>query len=190
MPIQNINVLEALASSRDDVAVYEPESLYDDVQLTLENDGRFYKWCLTRLGGLRSESVTEVHWKHTLKYFYPPAGRLTPRERATMRRYFYERWINPERKPNKLQEPSPLSSLTATPMEKPMSTKLTFRPQFLLNGMPLEQFTKEAVYEAIAAEEKRIAKLREIQHQPKSLVKEIEDAEAALTALVEHLDAI
>jgi hypothetical protein len=46
-----------------------------------------------------------------------------------------------------------------------------------------------AIYQAIAAEEARIAKLKEISNQPKSLKAEIETAEAQLKALVTHLDA-
>lgn len=168
----------------------EPSSLYDDVQLTLENDGRFYKWCLTRLIGLRSD-VSDAHWRNTLKYFYPPASQLSMREQATMRKYFFERWINPKRIPDRPDAAILTTTVVPLPLpEKAVSNKLSFKTQFLLNGVPIEQHTKESVYESIAAEEKRIDKLREIKHQPRSLVAEIEAAEATLQALVEHLDGV
>jgi hypothetical protein len=69
-----------------------------------------------------------------------------------------------------------------------MSTKLTFKTQSLLNGVPLDGLSKEDIYAAISAEEKRLEKLREIKHQPKSLKAEIETGEANLQALVDHLD--
>jgi hypothetical protein len=166
-----------------------PEALLEDVQLTLENDARWYRWCSNKSRGPLTQ-VEAVHWRNALRYFYHPAIDLDSKQRAFLRVYFEWRYQTDQSTPPPVfsDSPSPLKSLNVTPTEKPVSTKLTFKTQFLLNGVPIEQHTKEAVYEAIAAEEKRIAKLREIQHQPKSLVKEIEEAEAALVALVAHLD--
>jgi hypothetical protein len=173
----------------------DPDTLLEDVQLTLENEAKFYRWCNLKssrpFGTTNLETADEVHWKNALRYYYHPAGDLSSSQRKFLREYFIWRYRTDQKTPAptyRKDPPSPLKSLNVTPTEKPVSTKLTFKTQFLLNGVPIEQHTKEAVYEAIAAEEKRIAKLREIQHQPKSLVKEIEEAEAALVALVAHLD--
>jgi hypothetical protein len=168
-----------------------PEALLEDVQLTLENDGRWYRWCNRRYRG-DLELIDGTHWRNALRYFYHPAIDLDTDQRNYLRKYFKWRYQTGQKGPPPAfpGAPAPLVSLTAIPTEKPVSTKLTFRPQFLLNGAPLETFSKDAVYEAIAAEEKRIAKLREIEHRPNSLITEIEQSEAMLQALVSHLDSI
>jgi hypothetical protein len=66
---------------------------------------------------------------------------------------------------------------------------LKFTTQFLLNGVDINGQSKADIYAAIEAEERRIEKLRQIKHQPKSLVAEIEQAEATLDALVAYLDS-
>ena len=158
----------------------DDDDLYEDVKLVLTNEGRFYAWVLRNLpDGI---NITASHWKCTLKFFYPPAEKLSLSQRISLRKYFYNRWIRCDR---------PFTDPTTSPKENPiMSIKLTFKTQHLLNGNPLDNHSKEAIYEAIAAEEKRLDKLREIKHQPKSLKAEIEAGEAALKALVDHLDGI
>ena len=168
-----------------------PMTLYDDVQVTLTNDGRFYRWCLIRFSPRSKIMITQQHWKNAIKHFYAPAGQLSSEESVALRRYFYERWIKPDRIPDRPNA----ATLTATVVPTPppeipvMSTKLTFKPVFLLNGVDVTKLPKDEIYASISAEEQRLDKLREIKHQPNSLIAEIEAGEEALKALVEHLDA-
>jgi hypothetical protein len=68
-------------------------------------------------------------------------------------------------------------------------SKLTLVPQVLLNGKNIETYTDSEIYNAIAAEERRIADLEKINLKPKRLVDEINAAKAELQKLVTHLDA-
>lgn len=169
-----------------------PEALLEDVQLTLENDLRWYHWCTKRYRGAL-DMVDPVHWRNALRYYYHPAGDLDSDQRVYLKKYFQWRYQTDQKKPPPTfpGAPAPLVSLTATPTETPvMVTKLTFKTQFLLNGVPIEQRTKDEIYTSIAVEEQRLDELRKIKHQPNSLIAEIESGEAALRALVEHLDSM
>ena len=68
-------------------------------------------------------------------------------------------------------------------------SKLTFKQQFFLNGKPVDGMLLEDIYAAISVEENRIKDLEKIVNKPKSLVAEIESANAAIKTLVAHLDS-
>ena len=178
-----------------------PDALLEDVQLTLENDARWYRWCNLKIRGSLLE-VEKGHWRNALRYFYHPANDLDDRQRMFLRHYFQWRYRTDQTIPPpeyrqfdalvdyKTNPFKPAIPPTFPPKEKPVSTKLTFKTQYLLNGVSLDGLSKEDIYVAISAEEKRLEKLREIKHQPKSLKAEIEAGEANLQALVEHLDSV
>lgn len=182
--------------------IEERHQLLEDVQLTLENDARFYRWCNLKskeyYGNTNLSAATPGHWKNTLRYYYGPAASLAPDQVVYLRRYFQWRYGEQNIPPPEVPGPADITATVVLdpvitlnpPQEKPVSTKLTFKPQYLLNNLDVSKLTKTEIYEMIAAEEKRITKLREIQHQPKSLIEEIEQAEATLTALVEYLDNV
>lgn len=181
-----------------------PDHLLEDVQLVLENEAKWYKWCTMDGRHLPAKSVDkmnivradETHFANALKYYYCEAVGLSQDQRIYLRRYFLWRYTTHQTTPppeytagGLKQRPAPLASLTITPEKPTVSNKLTFKPIYLLNGVDLNGMNRNDIYTAIAAEEQRLNELRKIQHQPKSLVAEIEAGEAALKALVEHLDA-
>lgn len=175
----------------------EPDDILEDVKLTLENEGRFYKWCFLRskeyYGNMNIMAASPSHWKNTLRYYYYRAVNLSPEQMIYLRRYFQWRYCcptNPEPSPPGRKKIAPPVAPTSPQENTAMSDKLTFKTQFLLNGVPIEQHTKDGIYTRIAAEEQRLDELRKIKHQPKALKAEIEAGEAALTALVAHLDSI
>lgn len=169
-----------------------PEALLDDVQLTLENDARWYRWCTNKARG-DLEDVEPVHWRNAMRYFYYPAANLNTAQRNFLRKYFKWRYYTDQKEAP--PEMPGAATITVTivptpPQEKPvMASKLAFRPVFLLNGVDITKLPKEEIYTTIAVEEQRLEELRKIKHQPKSLVAEIEAGETALQALVDHLDA-
>lgn len=87
----------------------------DEVVLTLENEGKFYVWCLDNL-----TSCTETHWFNTLKYFY--RGHLTPRlcgnQIAYLKKYFWWRF-----KTTQIEDERPCykGPWKRTPQEQPTS---------------------------------------------------------------------
>jgi hypothetical protein len=184
---------------------FADENPLEDAKLSLENEGRFHTWCQKYI---RNQGFDK--FITTIEYLYPPTRKLTPGQKVHLRTYFIWKWVHnetgpePQYTPQQTSAPAPklsyseidsLSSWAAntftspSPQEfKPMS-KLVFKQQFLLNGVDVSTLDNSAIYQAIAAEEARIAKLKEISNQPKSLKAEIETAEAQLKALVTHLDA-
>lgn len=179
-----------------------PDHLLEDVQLVLENEAKWYRWCTndgrhqptSNVDKMNIVRADDCHFANALRYYYTPAKDLSTDQRLHLRRYFLWRYTTdqltppPEYTAGGLKErPSPLASFTAI-LEKPMALKFT--TQFLLNGVDINGQSKADIYAAIEAEERRIEKLRQIKHQPKSLVAEIEQAEATLDALVAYLDSI
>jgi hypothetical protein len=182
------------------------ENVLEDVKLTLENDNRCYQWCTKFI-----RNATMDRFIHMVHYYYPTSKKLSPGQKVYLRTYFIWRWIKLQEGPEpeycpSMGTPSPTPKLSYSDVDKlsswaanaftspppqefkPMS-KLVFKQQFLLNGVDVSTLDNSAIYQAIAAEEARIAKLKEISNQPKSLKAEIETAEAQLKALVTHLDA-
>lgn len=173
-----------------------PDHLLEDVQLSLENDKRWYRWCntpnLAKIPQVRRSDDT--HFFNAMKYFYRPAADLSMDQQAYLRAYFLWRYTTDQMSPCPQYTAGGLKIPIKVPVvpypfkEKSMSLK--FNTVHLLNGTDVTKLPKDEVYAAIEVEEQRIEKLRKIKHQPKSLIAEIEQAEATLTALVAHLDSI
>lgn len=80
---------------------------------------------------------------------------------------------------------------TATIVSKPKEefTMIKVEKQTLLNGTKIETFSDEAIYNMIAAAEKKVEELETIKNKPKRLVKEIESRRADIQTLVDYLDS-
>lgn len=70
---------------------------FDDVTLTLENEGKFYAWCQDNL-----RTCTAMHWFNTLKYFYrsPLTQRLCGNQIDWLKKYFEWRFFTDQREPS------------------------------------------------------------------------------------------
>ena len=65
-----------------------------------------------------------------------------------------------------------------------------FETKAFLNGREIYQLSPAEVFQAIAAKEKEIASLEQIENQPAILIAEITEAKGQLADLVVHLDNI
>lgn len=68
-------------------------------------------------------------------------------------------------------------------------TMIKVEKQTLLNGNRIETFSDDAIYNMIAAAEKKVEELETIKNKPKRLVKEIESRRADIQTLVDYLDS-
>lgn len=198
--------------------VSDAELLLNDVQLTLENEKYWYLWCTSyhdvRTVGIgRFRNAMKYYYlpavnvclsdaQYLLQYFI---WRYTTNQKssAPMNQYELNRLSSPpdpyrfqkaygdlvqtfasiHKDIRRLADPRP------NPPESIHMTKLSFKQQFLLNGADISCLSDADIFSVIAAEEKRIEKLKEIKNQPKKLKDEISAAEANLKALVDHLDS-
>lgn len=78
-----------------------------------------------------------------------------------------------------------------TPKEIPVSKPQVIKVESIvfINGAPAKDFTKADVFNLIAAQEASVADLEKIKNKPKALVKEIEERNAGIQALVDYLDS-
>lgn len=75
-----------------------------------------------------------------------------------------------------------------TNLERPAMSKL-FDTRYYVNNVEIHSRTPQEIYTAIADAEQEIKNLETIEHKPASLIAEIADRKAQITALVSHLDA-
>lgn len=90
--------------------------------------------------------------------------------------------------------PNPFRSSEATqPQPQPKETKMAItirlEQQTLVNNKPLSDYTDEQLYSLLETTERQIAKWEGIEHKPKKLARQIEEAKAACQALANLIDA-
>lgn len=163
----------------------------ENIKLALQTDGKFYKWCLTYL-----EKVSPLVWHSTIVAYHAPAVRLSPRQRTYLFHYFKWRFLTDQSTPApEYGVPQELGSQVQReiprklqPEETPVTNKLAFTQQHLLNGTDIATLDNAQIYGLIANEEARLKKLEEIKNKPKRLLEEITAGYSTLNELVHYLD--
>lgn len=182
-----------------------------DVALTLESDRRFYDdyhasrspdHAGTRrdtiAGACRRLNITTPHGRfyEQLRRCFDDTWKLDPCDQSNdtasyARDPTIEFWLDRVRYPVQPRVEKSVLAPTPTPKEIPVSKPQVIKVESIvfINGVEAKGFPKADLFDLIAKQEAAVADLEKIKNKPKALVKEIEERNAGIQALVDYLDS-